>query len=301
MLSYSAVKKQNAMPVARSASIRMARENTQASRRMIAGILRSDAGDRTTIQRSPADSGTPTKTEKTPENVSTTPQNKVLVTGFNDWQNLGTPPNTWICNQNPSCRLLIGAAATSAPTSFSGPLVTQLTSDHTVQWTFKTLPTTWGIARTLRYQDYDAVINMGLGVYDTPDALQLEQGAWNERAASPDAAGNQPSSTSIDPANSSTTLATPAGSDVDQRTASVDQTQATSNYRVRVAQARQSNNFICNETHYHALSELAASLSSSPAGRLKRVYFLHLPQPRTTTGFAGLAAGAADVIRAIIR
>lgn len=240
---------------------------------------------------------------KTSPQAKTNSQNKkVLVTGFNDWESLGTPPNEWICNANPSCRLLTGGATTSRPASYAGPLVSQLSSNRNINWEFKTLPVTWGIAQTISYQNYDAVINMGLGVYDTSDAIQLEQGAYNARVDAPDAVGTKPTSTSIEPANRATTLPADTMSDVSSRVTAMSQVQVASQYTVRVAQARQDNNFICNETHAYALSELNRSFSSTPRGRLKLVYFIHLPNPRGgASGYAALAGGAAQIINNLIR
>ena len=227
---------------------------------------------------------------------------KVLVTGFNDWQNLGTPPNIWKCDENPSCRLLTGNPTTSRPTSYAGPLVSTLRATRSIDWKFKTLPTVWGIAaRSINYRKYDAVINMGLGVYNTRDEIQLEQNAYNERANTPDAAGNLPSSTRIDATNTSGTLVADPRSGVNRRIMAMNQRQLASRYRARVAQARQTNNYICNETHYHGLSEMNRSLSRRPPGRLKLAYFIHLPRPRTSTAYGDLASGTADVIRNLLR
>jgi hypothetical protein len=82
----------------------------------------------------------------------------------------------------------------------------------------------------------------------------------------------------------------------------MDQVQVASQYKVRVAQARKQNNFICNETHAYALSELNRSFSGTPQGRLKLVYFVHLPYPRSgASGYGDLASGASQVINNLIR
>lgn len=224
---------------------------------------------------------------------------KVLVTGFNDWRNLGNPPNLWKCDENPSCRLLVGNATTSQPSSYGGPLVTQLNSNANIDWEYRTLPTTWGAAQAIPYQNYDAVINMGLGVYDTSDAIQIEQNAYNQRSGT-DAAGTTRSAAPIDSGNASTTLSPSSSSGVNSRITAMDQQQLSAQYQARVAQARANNDFICNETHYHAITELNSSLSSNPPGRLKLVYFIHLPQPRTPSSFGDLASGTADVIRGLL-
>ncbi|MEM6995755.1 MAG: hypothetical protein AAF721_34920, partial [Myxococcota bacterium] len=43
-----------------------------------------------------------------PPSTATPEPIAVLVTGFNDWKELGDPPNVWRCRDNPSCRLLLG-------------------------------------------------------------------------------------------------------------------------------------------------------------------------------------------------
>lgn len=233
---------------------------------------------------------------------------RVLVTGFNDWNDLGPRRNIWKCDQNPSCRLLVGGPTTTRPTSYTGPLVRQLQGSLGINWEFRTLPTTWGIARRINYQQYDAVINTGFGVYDTSSAIQLEENAYNQRSGS-DALGHRPgrragqSATEpvpIDSSNRSTTLSPASGAGMHQRMAHLAGQHVTSGYLVRLAQARANNTYICNETHYHALSELNRSLRRHPPGRLRLVYFIHLPQPPNAAGYSSLAAGTAQVIRGLL-
>jgi hypothetical protein len=105
---------------------------------------------------------------------------KVLVTGFNDWKDLGEPPNLWRCRDNPSCRLLLGAACARPPLFKDGPLPRLLrSSELEVDWHFQTLTTQWQTAAGLDHLAYDVVINVGLGVYDGSKELRVEQGAHN--------------------------------------------------------------------------------------------------------------------------
>lgn len=118
---------------------------------------------------------------------------KVLVTGFNDWKGLAAaappgqplpPPNLWRCRDNPSCRLLLGAACDSPPLCKDGPLPRLLRASTAgagveVDWHFQTLTTQWQTAATLDHLAYDVVINVGLGVYDGSKELRVEQGAHN--------------------------------------------------------------------------------------------------------------------------
>src|SRR5688572_10756943 len=69
---------------------------------------------------------------------------RVLVTGFNDWRDLGSPPNTWRCRDNPSCRLILGAEHDRNPSSYEGPLVVRLRRRAPdIEWSFATMPVTW--------------------------------------------------------------------------------------------------------------------------------------------------------------
>ena len=71
---------------------------------------------------------------------------RVLVTGFNDWKELGEPPNVWRCRDNPSCRLLVGEALDAEPSQFDGPLAARLRERAPrIEWRFATMPVTWGV------------------------------------------------------------------------------------------------------------------------------------------------------------
>lgn len=123
---------------------------------------------------------------------------KVLVTGFNDWKGLGEPPNLWRCRDNPSCRLLVGAACDSPPLRKEGGLARKLRQTTAgagveIDWHFQTLTTQWQTAATIDHLAYDVVVNIGLGVYDGSKELRVEQGAHNS-ARGADAAGHQPRS-----------------------------------------------------------------------------------------------------------
>jgi hypothetical protein len=51
---------------------------------------------------------------------------RVLVTGFNDWKELGKPANLWRCRDNPSCRLLLGATSATPPPVRAGEMAALL-------------------------------------------------------------------------------------------------------------------------------------------------------------------------------
>ena len=216
---------------------------------------------------------------------------RVLVTGFNDWRELGDPPNVWRCRDNPSCRLLVGAEATSEPRDYAGPLVARLqAAAPELDWRFATMPVTWGAFASVP-DDVDVIVNIGLGVYDRFDALQLEVGAYNLSEGT-DAAGVARSAPieadagEVLPAPSSTPIAA-------KIEALAGQTMA--GYEVLAAEARPQNSYLCNETHYHALEAVHAS-----TGRLREVYFLHIPYAKDGD-YEALAEGVAGVVLGLVR
>ena len=136
---------------------------------------------------------------------------KVLVTGFHDWRDLSPIPtlNLFRCRDNPSCRLLLGEASFSPPVTRSGgalpgelarlqgelapgaSTVTGPTSSESgraaddrapsIDWTFQTLPTVWQTSSVVDYLSFDAVVHIGLGVYDCHDKIIVEDGTRAKR------------------------------------------------------------------------------------------------------------------------
>ena len=220
------------------------------------------------------------------------PPLRVLLTGFNDWKDLGDPPAIWRCRDNPSCRLLIGAEQGAEPSSFEGPLVTRLRERAPqVEWRFATMPVTWEVFAAVP-EDVDVIINMGLGVYDRFDALQLEAGAYNLRRG-PDAAARALDE-AID-AGGPTVLEAPADSEISRRIAALEG-QTLAGYEVTVAAAREANSYLCNETHFRALSALHGA---SEDARLREVYFLHIPYAREGD-YESLADGVSKVVLGLL-
>lgn len=221
--------------------------------------------------------------------ASATPM-RVLVTGFNDWRELGEPPNIWRCRDNPSCRLLLGAPHDAMPQTHEGPLVVRLRRRAPdIEWSFATMPVTWEAFAAVP-DDVDLIINLGLGVYDRFDALQLEAGAYNSRQGA-DAAGQQRSEAIV--AGAPEVLAAPEHSAIPTRIGALaGRTMA--GYEILVAEARAENTYLCNETHYHALSALHAG-----HGALREVYFLHIPHAEGKAeggDYDALAEGVAAVV-----
>jgi hypothetical protein len=104
---------------------------------------------------------------------------QVLVTGFYDWEDSNRlsafqAKTTLI---NPSGHLLLGAYPGRLESRLQG--VTGRAS-RPIQWTFTVLETVKDAASTLKLEEYDIFIGLGLGVYDQDDTLHLEKNAWNE-------------------------------------------------------------------------------------------------------------------------
>lgn len=219
---------------------------------------------------------------------------RVLVTGFNDWKELGDPPNTWRCRDNPSCRLLVGDPLVDAPTTFEGPLVSALdraAGERNVEWSFATMPVTWGVtAERTPYGDHDVVVHIGLGVYDRDDEIFVEAGAFNLRKGT-DAAGDAVEEPIL--AGKPDVLDAPPA--VAAVVANVDG-QSFGAMRARAMPARVENTYLCNETHTLALDAVASSQASG--GRLHAAYFVHIPQPKDDD-WAALADSVAGVVVAL--
>eukprot|EP00965_Chrysotila_dentata_P040317 1337737-Pleurochrysis_carterae.AAC.6 len=144
-----------------------------------------------------------------PLNSTSKRRMRVLITGFHDWRHeedtLDAPneendekknttdvENTrsvqnvqrtlWRCKDNPSCRLLYGAACATPPIERSGPLVRALADEELeADFVFQSLPVIWNTSFGLDLLAFDVVVHMGLGVYDSDSTLMLESGAFNCR------------------------------------------------------------------------------------------------------------------------
>ena len=224
---------------------------------------------------------------------------RLLLTGFFDWQDLGSPPELSRSRENPSGRLLMGGGETDggAAASGRGALAEMLDGawqrEARVEVSVEVLPVVWDVARRLSYDRYDVVIHMGLGVYDHDDVLLLERGAFHRREGL-DARGVSPATASFVP-----------GLEVDQVIRAPAWLDAglealdglvVEGYRVTVKDARADNVFLCNETHARALISLADQARG--AGPLA-AYFIHLPRPRGANERA-LALGVKSLIGSLV-
>ncbi len=222
---------------------------------------------------------------------------RVLVTGFNDWKDLGDPPNVWRCRDNPSCRLLVGDETADAPGegAFDGPLVSALKSaagDRDISWSFATLPVTWGVtAEQTPYAEHDVVVHLGLGVYDRDDEVFVEAGAYNLRKGT-DAAGLS----ADEPIFESEPEVLEASPKVAAAVAAVDG-RTFGTMRARTMAARPQNTYLCNETHSLALD--AVRQSQADGGSLEAAFFVHIPQP-VDHDWDALAESVAGVVLALV-
>ncbi|MCA9685768.1 MAG: hypothetical protein KC457_26565, partial [Myxococcales bacterium] len=157
------------------------------------------------------------------------------------------------------------------------------------------LPVTWDAFAEVP-RDVDVIINMGLGVYDRLDALQLEAGAYDLRAGA-DAMGHERPGPIGAPEGTAreATLPAPADSPIAGRIAALAGTTV-AGYEVRVTPARPENSYLCNETHFRALSALHAP---KPEQRLREVYFLHIPVA-ADGDYQALAEAVAGVLLTLV-
>ena len=195
---------------------------------------------------------------------------RALVTGFYDWRDLGDPPELNRCRENPSCRVLAGEGAGAR--GFRGPLATRLRAiakdEGFTHVDFALLPVTWGSAARLDLTRYHVVIHLGLGVYDTFHQIKVERGAYNLRRGR-DAAGLNRD----EPIESNSAALLKAPTRVERGVEQVLKAQLPPPFRGVLAEAREANAYLCNETHYTSLNQL----NSARRGRLREVYFLHIP------------------------
>ena len=212
---------------------------------------------------------------------------RVLVTGFNDWRDLGETPNVWRCRDNPSGRLLVGDERHDRPDAFDGPLPTRLRSARpSIDWRFATMPVVWDAIASVG-DDVDVMINLGLGVYDRDDVLQLEVDAFNLLGGT-DASG-QPRKQAIDSGGGDVLTAPRAVAGKINRLIG----QNFGRYTVTTKPARADNCYLCNQTHYLALKRVAGD------GPLTEAYFVHIPYA-AGGDYESLTDGVAGLVLALV-
>ncbi len=192
---------------------------------------------------------------------------KLLVTGFCDWRDLGDPPTIWRCRDNPSGRLLTGAATEGPTPQLQGPLAEELRRAEDLDVDLALLPVTWGaFTRLPSIADYDAVFHIGLGGEQAGDQILLETGATNLRERH-DALGAAPPTALIEPSGPTVRPILP---DMEAAVRALAGRRLR-DYQLLAAEPRPNNVFLCNETLFLALAAAAA------APRPVRATFVHIP------------------------
>ena len=213
---------------------------------------------------------------------------QVLITGFYDWKDLGDPPQLIRCRDNPSCRLLAGEGIGAR--QLNGPLAQRLKrlerdSQRKLSFTFALLPVTWGSVQELPVKEYDVVIHLGLGVYDSFHQIKVEYGAYNHRKGV-DAAGQQKDErmTEDDP------IIYPPSPKIKKGVKLLLDAKLPGPFQAILAEAREENVYLCNETYFSSLSSITSS------SKLQEAYFLHLPHREGDNDQA-----LADAVSALVR
>ena len=217
------------------------------------------------------------------------------MTGFFDWRDVGTAAARYRLRDNPSGRLLCGAIEDGEdprPPS-RGVLATCMDAPWRarvgVEVTFQVLPVLWGVSEGIPYDHYDVVIHTGLGVYDVPDRIVVERGAFHRREGL-DVCGCAPERPSFAPGRElDTIIEGPAW--LEEEFAALDGATV-GGHQIEVKDARVDNIFLCNETHGRALVSLG---DGAGAGGPLAAFFLHLPDP-----VDGDDRGLAIAVRALI-
>ena len=221
---------------------------------------------------------------------------KVLITGFYDWRDLGTPPEQTRCRDNPSCRIL--ATEGIGPRDFLGPLAQSLKNWNQSQKTkmqidFELLPVTWEALGTLPRERYQIVIHLGLGVYDSFHRILIEDGAYNLRKGK-DAIGTSRKE-EIEPGKPDILQSPP------QVTVGIHRAlnaKLPKPFHLVKATARKSNAYLCNSTYYEALQNLTQNIKEAHQTK-NEAYFLHLPH-REEQSDRALSNAVFEVIKALL-
>jgi len=230
---------------------------------------------------------------------------KVYVSGFLDWpthEDVAAEFDKWRCWENPSGRLMIGKwwDGLKKPVVGNGLLARKLAAikktagGRKIKWEFDVLPVVWGAAKEITASKYDVVINIGLGGRKNGAIILLEQGAFNRRGGQADAdgkvAGNKGGpAVKIDKKAGKKLAPAKSVSDLVKAGAGT-----VGKYSFKVAEARKTNNYVCNETHYLMLKQVRKTK------RLRRAFFIHIPKPVLVKEYKGLAAALARTIQKLV-
>jgi hypothetical protein len=215
----------------------------------------------------------------------------ILITGFYDWRDLGSPPDPTRCRDNPSCRIL--ASEGMGTRGFSGPLSTILKkwskNQSNLKIEFALLPVTWSGLGQIHREKYQLIIHLGLGVYDRFHRLLIEDGAYNWRKGK-DAIGVSHEE-KIQPDQPEILTVPPQVSLGIKRALSA---HLPSPFTLVKAPARQDNTYLCNATYYEALLHINTTPQEN-----REAYFIHLPHRQGDDDHA-LTEAVFEVIKTII-
>jgi pyrrolidone-carboxylate peptidase len=219
-------------------------------------------------------------------------ERKVLITGFYDWRELGVPPQTRRCKDNPSCRVLAGEGI--GERDFKGGLSVKLQSlfqhNPSIKISFQLLPVTWESLGSLERTRYDTFIHLGLGVYDSFHKILIEDGAFNYYSGI-DAKGHSlDRMIYIDRAE-----ILQASPNIQKGIERALQTKLPEPFTIVRAKARRDNTYLCNATHYEALE----FISSAKREQTVEAYFIHIPHSEGGSDEA-LALALLEVIKQLI-
>ncbi len=231
----------------------------------------------------------------------------VCVSGFLDWPS--TPEKArgfdpWQCAGNPSGRLLIGRwhGGGAMPEKLTGELpqrlerIRQTADGRSIEWTFLVLPVLWGVATRIDTENFDAVVSIGYGVYDSAHTIVLEKDAVNRRSRKCDAAGCTPGGTDGPPdiLDESVGDVISGSANLNDRVDSIAGAIEGTGYTAVARGARAGNAFVCNETHANLLKRRRGD------GRPIRVHFVHIPRPREDD-YASLAGALTTVVERLVQ
>ena len=220
----------------------------------------------------------------------------VLVTGFYDWRDLGTPPQQTRCRDNPSCRILakegIGAR------EYLGPLANLLkdwnkSQKPKVQLEFALLPVTWEALGNIPRERYQTIIHLGLGVYDSFHRILIEDGAYNFRKGK-DAIGVSHK----EEIEVKAPVVLQAPLQVAQGIQRALKAQLPKPFHLVKASARKDNVYLCNSTYYEALKSLAQDKNKAQQFK-KEAYFIHIPHREGKSDMT-LSTAVFEIIKALL-
>jgi hypothetical protein len=231
----------------------------------------------------------------------------VYVSGFHDWpDNLQDAYgfDRWRCVTNPSGRLFVGEwfEGVVKPDASRGELpralreMRETSTGRPIEWHFATLPVVWGVGASIAVQNFDVVVNVGLGGCDDLKTISLEKGAFNGRIDRADAAAIVPG-VSEGTGSVINEGASEFRPEPEAQAVKLDKLKGpigATGYVACPLEARRDNAFVCNETHDFVLRRLGTG------ARPFEGYFIHIPKPPADDGYHDLTVALAHIIRNLL-